>query len=39
VLSSADLRSLADLFLLLDCWDTMSTAVTEEAVAPEQSAA
>lgn len=39
VLSPVDVRSLADFFLLLDGWDRMSTEVTGEPAAPEQSAA
>ena len=36
-LSPADLRALADLFLLLNRWDTMSTMVTREGGTPEPS--
>lgn len=38
-LTAAEVRSLAEFFLLLDRWDRMSTVVPEEATAPEQTAA
>jgi hypothetical protein len=39
VLSNADLRLLADFFLLLHHWDRMSTMVTEQPTVPEQATA
>jgi hypothetical protein len=39
VLSNSEVRALSYFFLLLDRWDRMSTAVTDGAAAPEQTAA
>jgi hypothetical protein len=39
VLSKADVRLLADFFLLLDRWDRIVTTVVEQPAAPEQTAA